>query len=452
MSILSRRAILGSGVAGGILTAAAAVAADGTFGNPDQPAEGAVNVTNPKALTDPGPQDPGLAGNEPAFLNPPATDVNGMPQFWTSFNLAPKRIQNGGWARQITQDDFKISTTIAGVNMRLGPGGVRELHWHQQAEWAVMTYGNCRVTILDESGRPEVADVKEGDLWYFPAGFPHSLQGLDTDGCEFVIAFDNGDSSEFNTLLVTDWLAHTPPEVLAKNFGQPLEAFKSIPVHNKWIYQSNKRAPPLPTVEAQMAAAAGKPPNPFVFRLADVPPSRETKSGTVRVADSTNFLVSKTIAATMVTIKPGGMRDMHWHPNADEWNYWIKGNGRVTVFNTGPAAITANFHAGDIGYVKKALGHYVENTGNTDLVYMEVFRADRFEEVVAVRLVGAQSNRHGCRDPKPRSVRHRAVSKESTRPRPGLKGFEFGDSEATLFVIVLTSTDGLSRAHLRSCE
>jgi Cupin len=49
---------------------------------------------------------------------------------------------------------------------------VRELHWHQQAEWAVMTYGNCRVTILDENGRPEVADVKEGDLWYFPAGLP----------------------------------------------------------------------------------------------------------------------------------------------------------------------------------------------------------------------------------------------------------------------------------------
>ena len=100
-----------------------------------------------------------------------------------------------------------------------------------------MTYGNCRVTILDENGRPEVADVKEGDLWYFPAGLPHSLQGLDPDGCEFVLAFDNGESSEFNTLLLTDWIAH-PPEVLAKNFGVPVEAFKNIPVHNKWIYQT----------------------------------------------------------------------------------------------------------------------------------------------------------------------------------------------------------------------
>src|SRR4029077_3721976 len=104
-----------------------AARAAGGLGNPDLPPEGAVHVTNPKALTDPGPQDPGLAGHEPSFLNPPATDVNGMPQFWASFNLAPKRIQNGGWARQITDDDFKISTTIAGVNMRLGPGGVREL-------------------------------------------------------------------------------------------------------------------------------------------------------------------------------------------------------------------------------------------------------------------------------------------------------------------------------------
>jgi oxalate decarboxylase len=376
--MLSRRNILATAAAGAMSAATASAA---TFGDPDQPAEGALNVTNPKALTDPGPQDPGLAGNEHAFQDPPATDVNGMPQFWTSFNLAPKRIQNGGWARQITSDDFKISSTISGVNMRLGPNGVRELHWHQQAEWAVVTSGTCRITIIDQLGRPQVEDVAEGGLWYFPAGLPHSLQGLEPDGTEFVIAFDNGESSEFNTLLVTDWLAHTPPEVLSKNFGLPEEAFKNIPVHNKWIYQSNTPAPPLAEVQAQMAAAAGKPPNPFVFSADQFKTIHETKSGSVRLADSTNFLVSKAIAATVVTIKPGGLREMHWHPNADEWNYWIKGEGRVTVFNTGPQAMTANFHPGDIGYVKKALGHYVENTGDTDLVYMEVFKADRFEEV-----------------------------------------------------------------------
>jgi oxalate decarboxylase len=377
---LSRRTLFAAGAVGGVAAMATAAHA-GAFGNPDLPPEGSINATNPKALTDPGPADPSVAAVEPTFLDPPATDVNGMPQFWASFNLAPKRIQNGGWARQITEADFAISTSISGVNMRLGPNGVRELHWHQQAEWAVMTYGTCRVTIIDQDGRPQVADVKEGDLWYFPAGLPHSLQGLGADGCEFVIAFDNGNSSEFNTLLVTDWIAHTPPDILAKNFGLPVDAFKGIPQQNKWIYQSNQEAPSLADVDAQMASRAGKPPNPFIFHLSDTTPVKETKSGSVRVADSTNFLVSKTIAATLVTVKPGGLREMHWHPNADEWQYYLKGKGRVGVFNTGPAAITADFHAGDIGYVKKALGHYVLNTGTTDLVFMEVFRAPRFEEV-----------------------------------------------------------------------
>ncbi len=341
MTSMSRRSILAAGAAGGVATTAA-LARAATFGNPDEPAEGAINARNPKAMTDPGPHDDGLANTQPAFLDPPPTDVNGMPQFWASFNLAPKRILEGGWARQVTAADFAISTEIAGVNMRLGPGGVRELHWHQQAEWAVVTAGVCRVTILDEAGRPQVADVAEGDLWYFPAGLPHSLQGLEPDGAEFVLAFDNGASSENNTLLLSDWIAHTPPEVLAKNFGVPAEAFKNIPLHNRYIYQSRKAAQPLDVVAAEIAAAAGTPPNSFIFRLSQQPPFVKTRSGMSQLADSTNFLVSKTIAATRVTISPSGLREMHWHPNADEWTYFMKGTARVGVFNTGPAAVTAD--------------------------------------------------------------------------------------------------------------
>jgi oxalate decarboxylase len=381
MSNFSRRSILAAGAAGGVVGAAAVARAAATFGNPDEPAEGAVNVRNPRALEDVGPHDPTLTNTQPSRFNPPPTDVNGMPTFWSSFNLAERRIQNGGWARQVIQSDFAISKDIAGVNMRLGPGGVRELHWHQQAEWSVVTYGNCRVTILDESGRPQVDDLKEGDLWYFPAGLPHSLQGLEPDGTEFVLAFDNGDASENNTLLLTDWIAHTPPEILAKNFGVPVDAFKNIPLHNKYIYQSQKSAPPPDVVAAQIAAAAGKPPNPFVFRLSEQQPIKQTKSGMIQLADSTNFLVSKTIAATRVVIKPGGLRELHWHPNADERAYFMKGTARVGVFNQGPAAATADFRPGDIGVVPKALGHYIENTGTTDLVYMEAFKADRFAEV-----------------------------------------------------------------------
>jgi oxalate decarboxylase len=379
MTNLSRRVILAAGAAGSVATVAATAKAAATFGNPDLPPQGAINA-NPKSLTDPGPQNPALANNLPSFLNPPPTDVGGMPMFWNSFNIASKRVQNGGWARQVTQSDFEISSTISGVNMRLSAGGIREMHWHQQAEWAVMTYGNCRVTVLDGQGRASVADVKAGDLWYFPAGLPHSLQGLGPDGAEFVLAFDNGMSSEYNTLLVTDWVAHTPPEVLAKNFGVPADTFKNIPLQNRWIFQGDVPGP-LAADQAAAKAAAGDPPFPFTFALSDMKPNRVTAGGQVQIADSTNFNVSTTVAAALVTVKPGGMRELHWHPNADEWQYYIKGEARMTVFNTGPAAQTADFRAGDLGYIKKSLGHYIENTGTTDLVFMEIFRTDKYEEV-----------------------------------------------------------------------
>jgi oxalate decarboxylase len=377
---VSRREILAASAAAGV-GAFATRASAASFGNPDEPPQGIVNTQgNPRSAVDPGPQNPALSGQFRAAFTPPATDVGGLPEFWASFNNSPRRIQDGGWARQVTQDDFQVSTSISGVNMRLNAGGVRELHWHQAAEWGFMSYGNCRVTALDPAGRAFVADVKEGDLWYFPVGFPHSLQGLGPDGAEFLLAFDNGEQSEFNTLLVTDWIAHTPTDVLAANFGVPAETFSKIFLHDLWIFQS---AVPGPLAADQDAVKRpnGPPPNPFTYSLASGPVAKQTRGGMVQIADSHNFKASTTIAAALVTIHPGGMREMHWHPNADEWQYYIKGFAQMTVFNTGPKAVTNNFGAGDIGYVKANYGHYIKNLGDTDLVFLEIFKADSYQDI-----------------------------------------------------------------------
>jgi len=375
--MFSRPDVLAASAMGAAMTVSAANAA--SFGNPDQPAEGAINAKNPASITDPGPQDPAIWDQLQSAFSPPPTDVGGMPQIWSSFNTVQRRIQDGGWARQVTQADFAISKTISGVNMRLTAGGIRELRWHQAAEWAYMTYGNCRVTVIDPMGRPYVADVKEGDIWYFPAGYPHSLQGLRPGGCEFVICFDDGDASEFNTLLVTDWIAHTPPSVLASNFAVSAGTFAKAPLHNLWTFQG-KVPGDLDTVRKTMIGDASSPPEPFTFSLASSPNLNKTKSGTVQLADSSNFKVSATIAAVVQTVPPGAVRAMHWHPNADEWQYYIKGKARMGVFNTGPHVVTMDFNPGDIGYVPKNYGHYVQNIGDTDMQFFAVFRTPKFAE------------------------------------------------------------------------
>jgi oxalate decarboxylase len=258
--MISRRDVLSATAAGALVSATGTASRAGTFGNPDEPPQGAVNAS-PPSVADPGPQNRAMARQFPAAQSPPPTDVGDLPQFWASFNNAPRRIQNGGWARQVTQFDFAISESIAGVNMRLTAGGIRELHWHLAAEWAYMTYGKCRITVLDDKGRAYVSDVKEGDLWYFPSGFPHSLQGLGPDGCEFIICFDDGRASEFNTSLVTDWTAHTPPDILAENFGVPEETFSRIPLHDLYIFQG-KLPGPLSADEESINEPLGQTPYP----------------------------------------------------------------------------------------------------------------------------------------------------------------------------------------------
>jgi oxalate decarboxylase len=314
---------------------------------------------------------------------PPPTDHGEAQTFWASFSTAHRRIQEGGWSRQVTVEDFPISKDIAGVNMRLTAGGIRELHWHAAAEWAIMLSGKARITALDNDGKGFVDDVGKDDLWFFPEGNPHSIQGLDPDGCEFLLVFDDGTFSEANTTLISDWLRHTPPEVLAKNWSvaeKDLSPVYATPPNGRYIFQA-----PVPGSLQQDRDSAGGPRGKsaarFSFPMHSMDPSIKTKSGEVRIVDSKNFPVSTTIAAAHITLRPGGLRELHWHQNADEWQYYIQGKGRMTVFFNGSKARTADFNAGDVGYVPRTLGHYVENTGDTDLIFLEMFKADRFADL-----------------------------------------------------------------------
>jgi oxalate decarboxylase len=285
-------------------------------------------------------------------------------------------MREGGWSRQTTIREIPSSTDLALVNMRLKAGGVRELHWHKPAEWAFMLKGRARITAIDQEGRAFQDDVGEGDLWNFPSGIPHSVQGLEGDGCEFLLVFDDGNFSEDSTFSVTDWLAHTPREVLAKNFGVSEQAFVDIPHEELFIFQAKVPGP----LAAARVSGAGPLPSPFSYRLLAQEPIR-TKGGMVRVSDSTTFPAATTIAAAFVEVEPGGMREMHWHPNANEAQYYISGQARMTVFAADATAGTFDYQPGDVGFVPRNMGHYIENTGTTKLQFLELWKADKFADI-----------------------------------------------------------------------
>lgn len=312
----------------------------------------------------------------PDMLVPPETDHGTVVNMKFSFSDTHNRLEKGGYAREVTVRELPISENLASVNMRLKPGAIRELHWHKEAEWAYMIYGTARVTIVDEKGRSFIDDVGEGDLWYFPSGLPHSIQALE-EGAEFLLVFDDGSFSENSTFQLTDWLAHTPKEVIAANFGVTEKEIANLPGKEKYIFEK-----PVPGClkDDIVEGPYGEVPYPFTYRLLEQEPI-VSEGGKVYIADSTNFTVSKTIASALVTVEPGAMRELHWHPNTHEWQYYISGKARMTVFAADGHARTFNYQAGDVGYVPFAMGHYVENLGDEPLVFLEIFKDDHYADV-----------------------------------------------------------------------
>jgi oxalate decarboxylase len=330
--------------------------------------------------SDPGPENKPLLDENPNSNTPPPTDHGDVVPIWYSFDLVKKRVEEGGWTHEVTQRVLPSSKDIAGVQMRLTAGSYREMHWHTADEWAYVLYGNARVTVMNPDGTMFIGDVGEGDLWIFPAGFPHSIQGLGPDGTEFLLVFNQGDFSEDGTMLVSEWVAHTPPEVLAKNTGLDKSVFSKTPGAPLYIFPGN-----LPnSLEQDKAEIGGErvaSKRQYTFHLRSMQPTSTSEAGEVRIVDSRNFPTSKHVVGALLIIKPGHMRELHWHPNASEWQYYIAGKGRMTVFYPVDNARTMDYSINDVGYVPSNAPHYFENTGDTDLVVLELFAADEFMDV-----------------------------------------------------------------------
>jgi oxalate decarboxylase len=210
---------------------------------------------------------------------------------------------------------------------------------------------------------------------------PHSIQGLGPDGAKFLLVFNQGDFDEFSTFLLSDWFKHTPKEVLAKNFNTPASTFDNIPKERLYIFASD---PPRSLAEEQKQAGdvTGSINDKFVFRTGAIPPAKVTAGGEVKIIDRRNFPVTN-IAAAIVRLKPGGLRELHWHPLSDEWLYFVSGHGRMTVFDSGSKARTMDFASGDVGYVEVSRPHYIENTGDDDLLFIETFPVGTYQDISA---------------------------------------------------------------------
>jgi oxalate decarboxylase len=271
------------------------------------------------------------------------------------------RLGPGGVTRGASVHDFPASTGIAGVSMRLAPGAMRELHWHANAaEWAYVLTGYCRTTIIHPDGISYTDTFGPGDTWYFPKGYGHAIQGLGPGECHFILIFDNGDFSEDHTFSITDFISRVPVAIAAQNLGISPEEVDRLPKGEVYFAQGE-----VPDERSGLAAPRTSPEliSKHRYPLHAQQPKRAPGGGIQRIVSANEFPISTTITGSTIELQPGALRELHWHPNADEWQYYISGTAEMTVFLAEGNAVTEQFEAGDVGYAPMGAGHYIKNTG-----------------------------------------------------------------------------------------
>ena len=284
----------------------------------------------------------------------------------------------GGSAKEANVEEFPISESMAGVSMRLKPGGLRELHWHAiAAEWAYVIEGNVRTTVVLPNGQAESSDFGPGDVWYFPKGHGHALQCLGPGDAHFVLVFDNGHFSEFGTFSITDWVTLIPPNVAARNLGLPESAIAALPKGELYIVQG-KVPPAIP--ESLRNGNQDTNQLSHKFRLLDRKPV-EFPGGQERIVSSVEFPIQTTVTAIIMDLKPGALREMHWHPNADEWQYYISGRARVGIFGAHGRELLEEFGPGHVAFIKQGFGHYIEQVGDEPTQILIVFNNAIYQQI-----------------------------------------------------------------------
>ena len=321
-----------------------------------------------------------MAG-DPSFMNnvpEPILSGKELPTFKFPLEKSKGKVIGGNSGKEATVTQLPISKGIAGVSMRLEPGAMRELHWHATAaEWAFVLDGWVRTTVIDPQGRAETNDFEPGDVWYFPRGHGHMLQCLGDTPCHFILIFDNGYFSEFGTFSITDWMGHTPKALLAKNLGLPEAALAKFP--QKEVYFARGARPP--EKPAPPLQGWKLPPETHKYRLLATQPQEVFKGGRAWVVDASRFPISKTITGVVLDLDPGALRELHWHPNADEWQYVIAGRVSVTLFGSHGRYRIETLETGDVGYIPQGYGHSIENVGDTPSRVLIGFNSGTFEAI-----------------------------------------------------------------------
>jgi oxalate decarboxylase len=305
-----------------------------------------------------------------------------------TFNLEainPQAVCKGGTRAMVNENNFSLLKSMALYLLRLDNGGVREPHWHPNAaELSYCLSGSALMTIFSPGAGHNTFTVNEGEIVYIPKGYLHHIENINHGETKFAIAFNHEMPEDIGISGSTGSMAD---RVLGATFGLGSEYFGNFKKSNHDLIITSKSNSKFTAPTYQ------KVPNYHKFNLKAFPPMVQSKGGTVSLGNANNFGILSGLACYLLTLKPKGIREPHWHPNAAELDYVISGRARMTIFSPGDKVNTFEVGPNEIVFVPPAYFHYIENVNsNEDMQFAVFFNHEMPEDIGISGAFGAYSN------------------------------------------------------------
>lgn len=305
-----------------------------------------------------------------------------------TFNLEainPQAVCKGGTRAMASKNNFPLLRGMALYLLRLDNGGVREPHWHPNAaELSYCLSGSALMTIFSPGAGHDTFTVSEGEIVYVPKGYLHHIENINHEETKFAIAFNHEMPEDIGISGSTGSMSDS---TLGATFGLGSEYFGKFKKSNRDLIITSQS-------ESKVTASTyQKVHNYHKFNLKAFPPTVQSKGGTVSLGNANNFGILNGLACYLLTLKPKGIREPHWHPNAAELDYVISGRARMTIFSPGDKVDTFEVGPNEIVFIPPAYFHYIENVNsNEDMRFAVFFNHERPEDIGISGAFGAYSN------------------------------------------------------------
>jgi len=270
------------------------------------------------------------------------------------FHLNEAHTRLTEWGKRIIANkrNFPVLQGMSFYRLILYPNGIREPHWHANAdELGYCLTGKVLISLYETGNVKKKFIVNQGEAFLISSGTLHSIENMSEEASDLILQFSHEEPEDF---------------ALSSTFGM----FTDAVLGNTWGVASDYFKPLLRSTEEvlitlrkgnHLVPRSAFYPSPNRFNLDQTPPLITRDGGSAKLARQSVWPALKNQAIYSLELKGTGMREPHWHPETAELGFVRKGKGRMSILSPKGCVDTYEMNEGDIYFIPKAYPHHIEN-------------------------------------------------------------------------------------------